>query len=147
METHGTPFTDPHPARDATPRGGTERSSVSGAVTSAIQEGDGTMPRFEHNTVYNMVSTCNRQLAILRRIRDRQRRSGETGGRNIDFDIDNMERIQRLLVAMERGWHPEQAPVRDRRVVPLFPRVGPRPHSGRGARGRGPTPWLPGFGD
>ena len=146
METRNTAITGAGLEQDTMPHGATECHNVSNPATSSTQEGGGGVPQLEHNTLYNMVSTCNRQLAILGRIRDRRRRTGEAAGRTIDFDIRNLERIQRLLVAMERSSHTGHTHPQDGLAEPLLPGIGPRKTSPRGTRARPPTPWLPGFG-
>ena len=154
------------------PHGGQERHIVSGSGPSSTQEQDGRIPQLDYETLYNMVSTCNRRLAILRRVRARRRQNGEAPARNMDFDIENLERIQRLLVAMEKAaggnagpnsGHGERvqspvvaramgaclrhAPARGRSVEPLLPGFRFRPAAPRGTRGRAPTPRLPGLGN
>ena len=144
MKPHETTGTCSPRASRLSTGSGKECPTVSHVVASPTRQ-DAPVPEFGYSTLYNMVSTCNRQLAILGRIRDRRRRTGEAAGRTIDFDIRNLERIQRLLVAMERSSHTGHTHPQDGLAEPLLPGIGPRKTSPRGTRARAPTPWLPGF--
>ena len=134
------------PGRDTATHNGQVCHTATGPVLSSSLGRGGGIPLPEPSVLYDMVSTCNRQLAILRRIRDRRRRTGEAAARNIDFDIRNLEGIQRLLVAMERGSYTGCTRGRDNLEPPLLPGMGLRRTSAWARRARPPTPWLPGFG-